>query len=642
MSDHQTVRAALEELAGNFAFSWHPSARGLFERLDPETWERVEHNPRALVAELPDEVLARAADDPGFRVALEEARAEVRAELERETWWERHGHDRDFLVAYFSTEFGLDESLPIYSGGLGVLAGDHLKSSSDLGVPLVAVGLLYREGYFRQGLDESGWQVERYPTNDPARLALTLEDARRSRVASRRRGRSRVRIWRADAGRTRLYLLDTDVEGNSDRGPRRHLDALRRRPRAAAAAGARARHRRRARAAGARPRADGLPHERGPLRVPRPRACARAARRRPSAATRRSSRSGATTVFTTHTPVPAGNEVFDPELVRRYLGAAGRALRRSSWDDLLAARARARRRARLRHDPARPAHLGRSRTASRRCTARSRARCGPTSGRARPTPTCRSARSRTASTARPGSAPSSRTLLRDARRAHRRRSGRATAGARRAVSPTRSSGSAHARRKRALVDVARRRFERQLGGGSGGLCALDPDALTIGFARRFATYKRATLLFADSPAAGLAPQRAVAAGAARRRRQGAPRRRRRQGADPADRRALPRPALRRARRLPRGLRHGARARARAGRRRLAQHAAPAAGGVGHERHEGGDERRAQRLDPRRLVGRGLRPGARLGDRRDARSTPTRPSSDAADAAALYSACSSTR
>src|SRR5918995_6060370 len=89
------------------------------------------------------------------------------------SWWSRsHGGEEDFLVAYFCLEFGLDESLPIYSGGLGVLAGDHLKSASDLGVPLVGVGLLYREGYFRQALDESGWQVERYPSNDPSRMAV--------------------------------------------------------------------------------------------------------------------------------------------------------------------------------------------------------------------------------------------------------------------------------------------------------------------------------------------------------------------------------------------------------------------------------------------------------------------------------------
>src|SRR5205085_11514059 len=96
--------------------------------------------------------------------------ATLAAEAERRTWWQRREEDDAFLVAYFSSEFGLDESLPIYSGGLGVLAGDHLKSASDLGVPLVAVGLFYREGYFRQELDDQDWQTERYPENDPRRL----------------------------------------------------------------------------------------------------------------------------------------------------------------------------------------------------------------------------------------------------------------------------------------------------------------------------------------------------------------------------------------------------------------------------------------------------------------------------------------
>ncbi len=331
MSDHQTVRAALEELAGNFAFCWHPSARALFERLDPETWARVEHNPRALLAECPDEALARAADDPGFRVALEEARADIRAQLERETWWERHGHDGDFLVAYFSTEFGLDESLPIYSGGLGVLAGDHLKSSSDLGVPLVGVGLLYREGYFRQGLDESGWQVERYPTNDPARLALTLEEPE---VRVHLDGEDvTVRIWRADAGRTRLYLLDTDVEGNSDRargvtwtlygGDR---EQRLRQELVLGIGGVRA-----LRALGLEPTVFHMNEGHSAFLVlERVRALLVAGVGRDEAI----EQVRATTVFTTHTPVPAGNEVFEPELVRRYLGAA---IERYGgvWEDVL-------------------------------------------------------------------------------------------------------------------------------------------------------------------------------------------------------------------------------------------------------------------------------------------------------------------
>jgi glycogen phosphorylase len=331
VSEHQSVRAALEELAANFAFSWHPSVRALFERLDPEAWVRVEHNPGALLADVSDEALARAADDPGFRVALEEARAGVRAELERETWWERQGHDPDFLVAYFSTEFGLDESLAIYSGGLGVLAGDHLKSSSDLGVPLVGVGLLYREGYFRQGLDESGWQVERYPTNDPARLALTLEEPQ---VRVSLDGEEvTVRIWRADAGRTRLYLLDTDIEVNSDRargvtwtlygGDR---EQRLRQELVLGIGGVRA-----LRALGLEPTVFHMNEGHSAFLVlERVRELLVAGVGRDEAL----DRVRATTVFTTHTPVPAGNEVFDPELVRRYLGAAVERYG-AMWEDVL-------------------------------------------------------------------------------------------------------------------------------------------------------------------------------------------------------------------------------------------------------------------------------------------------------------------
>src|SRR5439155_12086100 len=129
-------------------------------------------------------------------------------ELERPGWWDEQRGPEDFLVAYFSTEFALDESVPVYSGGLGVLAGDHLKSASELGVPLVGVGLFYERGYFRQAFDETGWQRERYPLNDPTRLPLTVERAASGRtllVHLELAGEAvAVRIWRADVGRTRL------------------------------------------------------------------------------------------------------------------------------------------------------------------------------------------------------------------------------------------------------------------------------------------------------------------------------------------------------------------------------------------------------------------------------------------------------
>ncbi len=176
------------------------------------------------------------------------------SEAERPSWWEtQESHPEDFLVAYFSAEFGLDESLPIYSGGLGVLAGDHLKSASELGVPLVGIGLNYFRGYFRQLLDEGDRQVERYPRNDNVRLPLTLvpmaPQGRCSPTTTAPSSPVRIGVWRALVGRVSLYLLDTKVEGNPDWARDVTNHAVRRRPAEPAAPGARARHRRRPRAA---------------------------------------------------------------------------------------------------------------------------------------------------------------------------------------------------------------------------------------------------------------------------------------------------------------------------------------------------------------------------------------------------------
>src|SRR5207248_374512 len=168
------AREALRAVAGNLWFSWLPGVRDLFEELAPERFAALNHNPTALIAELSDEQLAQAAT-ADYLERLERVVAAVAAEARRHTWWERRGEDDRFGVAYFSAEFGLDGSLPIYSGGLGVLAGDHLKSASDLGVPLVGLGLFYREGYFRQRLNDADLQEELYPQNDPERLPLQAE-----------------------------------------------------------------------------------------------------------------------------------------------------------------------------------------------------------------------------------------------------------------------------------------------------------------------------------------------------------------------------------------------------------------------------------------------------------------------------------
>jgi starch phosphorylase len=135
------LRRALEPLARNLAFSWLPEVRELFPALDAELWRAADHNPVALLADLADERLEAAAADDAFVERVDAARRALDAELGARTWWDEQPPLDGFLVAYFSAEFGVDESLPLYSGGLGVLAGDHLKSASELGVPLDGVGL---------------------------------------------------------------------------------------------------------------------------------------------------------------------------------------------------------------------------------------------------------------------------------------------------------------------------------------------------------------------------------------------------------------------------------------------------------------------------------------------------------------------
>ena len=311
---------ALRELAHNLWFSWLPGARELFARLDPERFAALDHNPAALVAELTDDEL-RERVDAGL---LARVLRELEGERTRSTWWDRRSEDGRFLVAYFSAEFGLDESLPIYSGGLGVLAGDHLKSASDLGVPLVAVGLLYRNGYFRQQLDAGGWQGERYPSNDPERLPILLEEGVTATLELPDEqdvpAEVRARVWRAQVGRVPLYLLDTDLEANPD-WARTITDAL---------YGGDRQHRLRQelvlgiggvrvlRALGLEPTVFHLNEGHSAfLQLERLRELVEDGQVPRDVAYQRVR---ASTVFTTHTPVPAGNELFDAWLVQRNVG----------------------------------------------------------------------------------------------------------------------------------------------------------------------------------------------------------------------------------------------------------------------------------------------------------------------------------
>jgi starch phosphorylase len=331
------LREALCVVAGNLSFSWLPGARALFADLDPERFAALHHNPTALLAELSDKDLARSLT-PEYAERVQQALAAAAAELERPTWWERRQEDEGFCVAYFSSEFGLDESLPIYSGGLGVLSGDHLKSASELGLPLVAIGLLYREGYFRQQLDETGRQVERYPVNDFDRLPVTREGLTVTvELAHGATGPVPVQaqVWRAQVGRTRLYLLDTDVEENPD-WAREITDAL---------YGGDREHRihqeivlgvggiRALRELGIEATVYHLNEGHSAfLQLERLRELVEDEGIDRDAALQRLR---ASTVFTTHTPVPAGNEVFDAALVQRNVAALA-ARGGFQWDEFVA------------------------------------------------------------------------------------------------------------------------------------------------------------------------------------------------------------------------------------------------------------------------------------------------------------------
>jgi starch phosphorylase len=211
--------AALHRIAYNLWWSWEPGAIELFKRLDPELWKETRHNPVEILGILQQTTLDGLKADEGFMAHLAEVDEKLKEYLSARTWYGKtYDGEKTMKVAYFSMEFGLHESLPVYSGGLGVLAGDHLKSASDLGLPLAGVGLLYRQGYFRQYLNIEGWQQEFYPENDFYNLPLHLErDAAGAPLAFELdlAGRQvKVHIWRVDVGRIPLYLLDTNLEDN--------------------------------------------------------------------------------------------------------------------------------------------------------------------------------------------------------------------------------------------------------------------------------------------------------------------------------------------------------------------------------------------------------------------------------------------
>ena len=326
------VLTPLERLAANLRWSWHASTRQLFERLDPELWPRVHSDAWRLLAEVPVERLEAAAGNGAYVADVRAADAELTAYLRSsDTWFRTEYGDNPVRIAYFSAEFGLVSGLRIYSGGLGVLAGDHLKSASDLGVPLAAVGMFYREGYFSQHIDATGRQQDVYLPADPATLPLTEAsdaDGKPLRVTIPIEGHEVVaRAWLAEVGRVPLYLLDTNLAPNRPED-RSITDRL---------YGGDVEHRIRqemvlgvggVRLLEAIGSSDAILHmNEGHAAF----AALERARRTATAASTAASRghnafvealvrASRSTVFTTHTPVEAGHDYFPPALVEKQLG----------------------------------------------------------------------------------------------------------------------------------------------------------------------------------------------------------------------------------------------------------------------------------------------------------------------------------
>ncbi len=222
----------LRELAVNLRWCWNHDTLQLFRRLDSDLWEASGHNPIRMLGMISQERLEAAAADEAFLANLDRVAAQEREYLAAGTNWFKRNFPRAGrpLVAYFSAEFGLTESLSIFAGGLGILAGDHLKSASDLGVPIVGVGLLYQQGYFRQQLNSAGWQQEIYEDNDFATLPLAVErqpDGSPLLVGVSFPGREvYAQVWRVQVGRVPLYLLDTNIGANADPSDRDVTDQL--------------------------------------------------------------------------------------------------------------------------------------------------------------------------------------------------------------------------------------------------------------------------------------------------------------------------------------------------------------------------------------------------------------------------------
>jgi len=315
----------LMRIASNMWWVWNFEAIELFRRLDVELWNKVQQNPIKLLGAVSQRTLDEAARSDSFIAHMERVESELERHLNAKSWFLETGDEsQDAKIAYFSAEFGIHECLPIYSGGLGVLAGDHLKSSSELGLPLYGVGLLYKMGYFRQYLNLDGWQQERFPETDfhniPVKLVI---DNNKEEILIEVEYPERnvfARIWEVRIGRIMLYLLDTNIQQNSpvDRAITDHLyggdNETRVQQEIMLGIGG-------VRALKAMNKEVSVYHmnegHAAFLALERIRLCMEEQNLTFNEALEFVSSSN---VFTTHTPVPAGNDRFDVEMIDKYFG----------------------------------------------------------------------------------------------------------------------------------------------------------------------------------------------------------------------------------------------------------------------------------------------------------------------------------
>ena len=330
----------LEELASDMWFTWNAHAIALFVQIDPQLWTTAKRNPKWFLGCVPQKRFEELSNDQNFLALLAQVKGSYYAyKNEKHTWYNDHHQEKgNLLTAYFSMEYGIGEGLPIYSGGLGMLAGDHIKSASDLGMPIIGVGLFYKQGYVRQVLNREGWQNEEYPDNDWAHMPVErVQKDGKDVIVDIPLGAESVKacVWRVPVGRTSLYLLDTNLQENTpaqraiteklyggDRENRIRQEVV------LGIGGVKALS-----AMGITPtvyhineghsafllfqriidlmRNENLTFEQAREKV------------------------WATSVFTTHTPVIAGNEHFDPNLVRKYMDYYAREMG-LTWDQFLA------------------------------------------------------------------------------------------------------------------------------------------------------------------------------------------------------------------------------------------------------------------------------------------------------------------